>query len=240
MGDGYESILCVKPEVYIYRIPPRTSTRGYRAADWNLEKPDWTGRMKIVAKGKNCTIKLEDKTSGNLFAACPVDNYPGSSVEAVLDSSRYFVLKIVSDDGKHAFIGIGFSDRADSFDFNVALQDHFKWLKTSDQLAKQQEEWATQPGKDYSLKEGQTFSINIGGASSTSKPKATTSGGLGLPPPPGKIPTLAPPPVATATTSPSLFPDSSSFGEASSDWSDFTSAPKQSESTASQNAWVKF
>ena len=30
MSADYESILCVKPEVHVYKIPPRTTNRGYR------------------------------------------------------------------------------------------------------------------------------------------------------------------------------------------------------------------
>ncbi len=89
MDDEIERTLLVKPEVFVYKIPPRASARGYRAADWNLTAPDWTGRMRCVAKGKSCQLKLEDKGSGELFAACPVEQYPGTSVEAVTDSSRW-------------------------------------------------------------------------------------------------------------------------------------------------------
>lgn len=39
------------------------------------------------------------------------------SVDAVLDSSRYFVVK-VEDGGKKAYIGMGFAERTDSFDFS--------------------------------------------------------------------------------------------------------------------------
>lgn len=36
----------------------------FRAADWKLDEPQWTGRMKIISKGKVAFIKLEDKNSG--------------------------------------------------------------------------------------------------------------------------------------------------------------------------------
>ena len=84
-----EHTLLLKPEVFVYKIPPRPSAKGYRAADWNLTKPVWTGRMRCVARGSGrCELRLEDKDSGELFAACPVEKYPGTSVEPVIDSSR--------------------------------------------------------------------------------------------------------------------------------------------------------
>jgi len=39
------------------------------------------------------------------------------SVDAVLDSSRYFSVRI-EDNGRKAYIGIGFAERTDSFDFS--------------------------------------------------------------------------------------------------------------------------
>lgn len=38
--------------------------------------------------------------TGELFAQCPVESYPGIAVESVTDSSRYFVLRIKDDNGK--------------------------------------------------------------------------------------------------------------------------------------------
>ena len=117
--------------------------------------------MRIVALGAKCQIKLEDKSSGELFAACPVDEYPSLAVESVSDSARYFVIRIKDESGRAAFIGIGFVDRSDSFDFNVALQDHFKYLKKDEESAKQTP-IENEKKLDLSFKEGQTIKINIG------------------------------------------------------------------------------
>lgn len=106
-------------------------------------------------------IKLEDRTSGELFAQAPVDQFPGTAVESVTDSSRYFVIRIEDGNGRRAFIGLGFGDRGDAFDFNVALQDHFKWVKQQCEFAKQAQNPDEGPKLDLGFKDGQTIKINI-------------------------------------------------------------------------------
>ncbi|XP_026757738.1 NECAP-like protein CG9132 [Galleria mellonella] len=242
--ETYESVLLVKNEVFVFKIPPRTSNRGYRAADWNLQEPQWTGRMRLVAKGEELIMKLEDKTSGELFAKCPIDKYPGVALEAVTDSSRYFVVRIQDDNGRSAYIGLGFGDRSDSFDLNVALQDHFKWLRKE-----QEGEQTPQQQLDLGFKEGETIKINMKitkkDGSEGSKPRR--GGGVGgggglLPPPPGGS-RLPPPPSPQHAPSPSAIVP----GSANSDWGDFNSAstPNQQQqqqpiTPANQQNWVQF
>jgi len=194
--DVIERCLLVKPEVFVYNIPPRQSARGYRAADWNLAAPNWTGRMRCVTLGSKLEIRLEDKTSGELFAACPVQVYPGKSVEPVTDSSRYFVI-CVQDKGRSAYIGIGFADRADSFDLNVTLQDHFKYLKKESEFGKEQLEAEKGPKLDLAFKAGQTIRINIPNKKAEdedTKPKLSRGMGVALP---GRI---LPPPRSDSLT----------------------------------------
>lgn len=186
--DEFERCLLVKNEVFVYKIGPRQSAKGFRAADWNLTAPDWTGRMRLMQKEKTVKIKLEDKGSGELFAACPIDVYPGPAVESVTDSSRYFVIKIVDVGGRSAYIGMGFADRSDSFDLNVALQDHFKALKKEDEISKEEEK--PFPSLDLGFKSGQTIKVNInipkGEKTRPKKGGGALGGGL-LPPPPGGV-----------------------------------------------------
>jgi len=40
------------------------------AADWKLDEPDWTGRLKAVSKGSDVVLKLEDTNTGTLASLC--------------------------------------------------------------------------------------------------------------------------------------------------------------------------
>ncbi|AFR92598.1 adaptin ear-binding coat-associated protein 2 [Cryptococcus neoformans C23] len=197
LTDEIEAVLFVAREVMVYQIPPRTTTAGYKAAEWNVESFLWKGRMRVLDVGSRSEIRLEDSNTGELFAQV---NYvsPWNQVEPVLDSSRYFVLRVEGEGGKRAYIGMGFAERGESFDFQVALQSVTKRSQNISSSSNPSEQpQPTAPPKDYSLKDGQTFTIKIPGREGKKpSPSQTPSsggggGGGGLfslppPPPPGR------------------------------------------------------
>ncbi|RDX94038.1 hypothetical protein CR513_23614 [Mucuna pruriens] len=214
--EAFEHTLLVVREVSVFKIPPRTTSGGYKCGEWLQSDKIWSGRIRVVSRRDRCEIRLEDPNSGELFAACFV--FPGqreNAVEPVLDSSRYFVLKIEDGRGKHAFIGLGFNERNEAFDFNVALSDHEKYVRrehekeSGDSAAADESQIDIHPAVNHRLKEGETIRINVkhkasggtgmlsaagltGGHAATPKPKT-----LSLAPPPsgaGKIRSPLPPP----------------------------------------------
>ncbi|KAL6271414.1 hypothetical protein ACE6H2_028325 [Prunus campanulata] len=211
--EAFEHTLLVVREVAVYKIPPRSTSGGYKCGEWLQSDKIWSGRLRVVSCKDRCEIRLEDPNSSELFAACFV--HPGqreTSVETVLDSSRYFVLKIEDGTGKHAFIGLGFAERNEAFDFNVALSDHEKYVKREHEKESNGGETSDDghidihPAVNHRLKEGETIRINVkpkptsgtgmlsaAGLSGTVKPKPIS---LGLAPPPGagKVRSALPPP----------------------------------------------
>lgn len=207
--EEYDSVLFVARECYVYRLPARTSTAGYKAGDWgDMEAFLWKGRCRVIEVTKGSTsrvvVRLEDSNTGETFAQCPYDK-TGKAVEAVLDSSRYFVLRVVdATSGKHAYLGMGFQERTEAFDFQVSLQDwqkrqripkleHSDSSSSTASSSSAASSVSSAPKRDFSLKAGETISVRIGGAASKRPAQAAkreNSGG-GAP-----IPLLAPPPPA--------------------------------------------
>lgn len=126
----FKHTLLVVREVSVHKIPPLNTSGGYKCGEWLQSDKIWTGRLRVVSCKNRCEIRLEDPSTGDLFAACFVENgRRDNSVEPCLDSSRYLVLKIDDGRGKHAFVGVGFGERNEAFDFNVALSDHEKYVR---------------------------------------------------------------------------------------------------------------
>lgn len=162
--EPIELVLFQVPECYVYIIPPRMSAASYRADEWDVNKWAWEGILKVVSKGEECIIKLEDKNTGELYARAFLRNGEPHPVEAVIDSSRYFVLRIEEDiDGRlrHAFIGIGFRERTEAYDFQAALHDHMKYLDKKKTAEEMEQHYQHSSSVDYSLKEGETLVLQI-------------------------------------------------------------------------------
>ncbi|CAI0434479.1 unnamed protein product [Linum tenue] len=269
--DSFEHTLLVVREVAVYKIPPRSTSGGYKCGEWLQSDKIWSGRLRVVSCKDRCEIRLEDPNSGDLFAACFVP--PGqreTSVEPVLDSSRYFVLKIEDGAGKHAFIGLGFAERNEAFDFNVALSDHEKYVRREHE--KEAGETSADgaadgidihPAVNHRLREGETIRINVkpkptsgtgmlsaaglaGGTTATGKAKT-----LSLAPPPvaaGKIRSPLPPPpndpavVRTSTAGGRAAKDSSNTSNRSStrNLPPATKASTGGEKTKTASGWAAF
>mmetsp|Transcript_13992 Transcript_13992/g.22868 ORF Transcript_13992/g.22868 Transcript_13992/m.22868 type:complete len:246 (+) Transcript_13992:45-782(+) len=232
------------PEVFVYKIPPLQGSSGHRAADWNLEKPALTGRLRVIGKGGKVIIQVlqvpEDSSKlPQLFVSCPIKLDPDTKkpssrlehfVEAVQDSSRYFVLRAEDERTKrHAYIGIGFQERQSAFDLRAALDDELKRISRGDDFDDEENEELPPPAApavDRSLKDGQTIKVNIklGKGKKTAKKKTGNvslgggikpPGGGGIKPPGGAG--IKPPGGASL-----LFTPPSSSGN-DDDWGDFQS-----------------
>ncbi|KAL4573268.1 hypothetical protein LXL04_020067 [Taraxacum kok-saghyz] len=220
-----ELVLFQVPESYVYLIPPRKTAASYRADEWDINKWAWEGTMKVVSKGEECIIRLEDKTTGELYARAFLRDGEPHPVEPVIDSSRYFVLRVEENIGgrlRHAFIGIGFRERPQAYDFQAALHDHIKYLDKKKTAEEMEHQFHQTSAVDYSLKDGETIVLqlkNKGGRSVRSKffelglnnlpdPKEKGKEVVGIsliPPPPPPSPLS--PPVAAVITPPTSPPN---------------------------------
>lgn len=131
-----ERVRCTIAHAHVFQLPPRQAASvGWRGADW--KEKVWQGNVKVVDRNDLTAVLLVQKQKGSditnngnningtngrdsIFAVCPIKD---GAVERCVDSSRYFVLRIENQNGRHTFIGVAFNERNDAFDFNTALED---------------------------------------------------------------------------------------------------------------------
>uniref|UniRef100_A0A7C9A5B8 NECAP PHear domain-containing protein n=1 Tax=Opuntia streptacantha TaxID=393608 RepID=A0A7C9A5B8_OPUST len=210
-AEALEIVLFQVSECYVYMIPPRKTASSYRADEWDVNKWAWEGAMKVINKGEECIIRLEDRSTGELYAQAFLRKGEPHPVEAVIDSSRYFVLRIEENIGgrlRHAFIGIGFRERPQAYDFQAALHDHMKYLDKKKTAEEMEQQFQNSSTVDYSLKDGETLVLQLKNKScGTVKPKSIEQGVNDLSlsdknKPKETLLSIKPPPPPPATLSP--------------------------------------
>ena len=220
--DAIQRVLFIASTVHIYNIPPLSSNKGYTAATWtadNNKRQIFTARLRIIetaiplpkdaGESLSTEILLEDPSTGELFAKAPYTD--AGTVEAVLDSSRFFAMRVVGDGGMKATLGVGFEERGEAIDFGICLQECRKVLgleTPSERKSAAKAKAEAEVKKDYGLKEGQTITVDIGrkGRRKAGDDDAgrAESAFFSIQPPPGPsekgdggaMPMLAPPPSA--------------------------------------------
>ncbi|KAM0797062.1 hypothetical protein BDR22DRAFT_779853, partial [Usnea florida] len=223
--DAIQRVLFLASTVHIYNIPPLTSNKGHTASTWttpNNSRQIFTSRLRVIEtavplpaspteESLSTDILLEDPSTGELFAKAPYTDI--GAVEAVLDSSRFFTVRVMGDGGVKATLGIGFEERGEAIDFGICLQECRKVLGLETVAEKKSAAKVKKEGevkRDYGLKEGQTIVVDIGrkGRRKAGGEEGRVAGAEGalfsMEPPPGEegkgagggMPMLAPPPSA--------------------------------------------
>jgi len=261
LSERFEKVVLNIAECFIYKIPPLRTASGHRAEDWDLANPILTAYLRIFqadAKLKIIIYSYKDPTSSNSseenlkeFGQCPFEIIPKEPitpfVDSVIDSSRYFVLKLKDPRStKTTNIGIGFRERDTAFDFRNALNECVRFVDRM-ALASSMSHQVVSHGpdeegsdiavlhhqvSDLSLKEGVKIKIPMK-AGASHRPTATTSA-ASKPSSSNSsssssnsfVPLLRPPAphVATAASTCTSITDLKPKEEDEDDWGDFDQA----------------
>jgi adaptin ear-binding coat-associated protein 1/2 len=178
----------------VFKIPPMSTTHGHRAEDWR-GKCCWQGLITITEnRGKSKVSMINpDKT---VWGSGYVGQDYLEHIERCFDSSRFFAVKIVNENGQAAVLGIGFPDRNISFDFINA----FKQFQ-EETISLKNPRKAKELEHDFSLKEGEKITVTFGGGDPAPSSGFKKTGGKLQPPPQSKKFNLAKPPSASTSSS---------------------------------------
>ena len=151
---------------------------------------------KLVVERRGDALFLDfQKEDGHLFAQSKMDIHGDTEfklnhwLEQVVDSSRYFALKIQGAGGREATIGFGFRDRDQATDLRESLQHYEKSIAREKDAESMKESTFSIP----KMSEGEKIHVNVNRAGKPSAARHRKEGGgkssgvpllLKKPPPP--------------------------------------------------------
>ena len=199
-----------------------------RADDWDLANPLQTCTLTVERRDHRLILRLmalhpnENGPPGAtvpvLFAQSNIQITPDLPMthfcDAVIDSSRYFCVKIVDpSQGRSAHIGLGFRERDDASNFRMALQDYERSLQRERTAEEMQAKYKHNDDNDdnynnndddsqgkhpFALQQGEKIRVQIKGRPTKEKQTKQTTLTLAaaasnvpllrIPPPPSAIP----------------------------------------------------
>lgn len=198
-GSLLKQTLMSHGECFVYKVPPLATASGYRANDWNLASPLETCGFQVERRNNDLYLLFTLENHTKLFALSKIEGEGSSinniNVETVMDSSRYFVCKILQSNpndatkkSRTALLGFGFREREIAIDLLGNLQQ----FRQSIDRELEAKDLASKTKAIPTLAEGEKIHISLpggkGGKSTTvksPKPKGSGTPVLLKKPPPG-------------------------------------------------------
>lgn len=175
-GSLLRQTLMTQDECFVYKVPPLATASGYRANEWNLAQPLQTCGFQVERRDNDLFLLFTMENHTKLFALSKIADgeHVQRSVEPVLDSSRYFVTKIMQQtDNRTALLGFGFRDRDVAIDLLGNLQQFQKSIQ------REMEAKHMKVAEIPTLKEGDKMHINLPGGGTGRRKKASTPSSAG-------------------------------------------------------------
>eukprot|EP01036_Dinobryon_divergens_P024534 gene24534-32996_t len=173
MENTPEIIVLSIRECFVYKIPPLRTASGHRAEDWKLENPLFSGCLKIFQADSKLRIVVYSPKDGKsaifdeniqIFCESRIEVKPGenilSFVDGVIDSSRYFVIRVQDpSSSRSTMVGVGFRERDVAFDFKNSLNEYVRYVERMDLAARMaaEAEAEQQPSDSTDEKWSQAF-----------------------------------------------------------------------------------
>jgi len=174
-------------ECFVYKVPPLSQASGYRANDWNLASPLETCGFQVERRNNDLYLLFTLENHTKLFALSKIEGEGSSinniNVETVMDTSRYFVCKILqsnpnaaettSSNNRTAILGFGFRER----DIAIDLLGNLQQFKQSIDRELEAKDLASKTKAIPTLAEGEKLHIRIPGGREGRSPKTKSSKG---------------------------------------------------------------